>query len=292
MQQPINPLFDEIETLASIAKLRVDQRYHEACLANALSAVLEGNEDFAKRGQHHQDELAKIEEALEALDVVTRRAAKPKAAKIYIRAGDNLHSFMWANVGPDGSVMLGFTFAGNEEVELVLDDKMGELRRPHILTLENVGQSKISFHSSGQYKLSSQMGKATDSVDRATVEGPKLADITEPRRMVELLLPKSLPKTSKSPGELDIVLDATSAPEMPLRCTISCMRKDYFEKAIKNDEKFVDTSVWEYVHALEYENQVWVWTLRASRNDEAYLDRIGIFLIGPVKWGQATKRAR
>ena len=98
MQQPINPLFDEIETLASIAKLRVDQRYHEACLANALSAVLEGNEDFAKRGQHHQDELAKIEEALEALDVVTRRAAKPKAAKIYIRAGDNLHSFMRAKL--------------------------------------------------------------------------------------------------------------------------------------------------------------------------------------------------
>jgi hypothetical protein len=54
-------------------------------------------------GQHHQDELAKIEEALEALDVVTRRAAKPKAAKIYIREGTNLHSFMWANVGPDGS---------------------------------------------------------------------------------------------------------------------------------------------------------------------------------------------
>jgi hypothetical protein len=212
---------------------------------------------------------------------------QPKAAKVYVKRGDKLYSFMWANVGPDGSVMLGFTFSGTEEVELVLDEELGDIRPPNVITKENVGQPKISFHASGQYKLTAKMGKTADSVDRATVEGPKLADISEPRRMVELLLPKALPESSEKSGELDIVLDATSSPDMPLRCTISCMTKGHLEEILKKGGKFVDTSAWEFVHALENEKHVWVWALRASTNDEKYPDRIGIFLIGPVKWGKS-----
>jgi len=215
--------------------------------------------------------------------------ARPKSAKIYIRRGENLYSFMWANVGPDGSVMLGFSFHGKEEVELVLDKELGELRPPAVVTKETIGRPKMSFHSSGHYKLTAEMGKNLDAVDRATIEGPRLTDIIDPRRMVELLLPKMLPEATENPTELDIVLDATSSPDMPLRCTISCMSKGRLASIVEKNEKFVDTSVWEFVHALENDTHEWVWTLRGSRNDEVYFDRFGIFLLGDVKWGQPVQ---
>lgn len=217
--------------------------------------------------------------------------ARPKSAKIYIKRGEKLYNFMWANVGPDGSVMLGFPFEGKEAVELVLDETLGELRPPAVVTNERVGHPKISFHSSGHFKLTAEMGKTLDAVDRATIEGPKLTDISGPRRMVELLIPKMLPEATVKPNGLDIVLDATSSPEMPLRCTISCMGKGYLASSLEKSEKFVDTSLWEFTHALENDTHEWVWTLRGSRNDEIYPDRIGIFLFGSVKWAQPAQCA-
>lgn len=214
-----------------------------------------------------------------------------KSAKIYIKRDKELYGFMWAKVGTDGSVMLGFPFEGKEEVEVVLDEALGEMRPPALVTKKIIGRPKISFHSSGHFKLTAEMGKTPNAVDRATIEGPALTDISDPRRMVELFIPKVLPRATKEPTELDIVLDATTCPDMPLRCTISCMGKGHLGSILKKNEKFVDTSLWEFVRALENDTHEWVWILRGSKNDELYPDRIGIFLFGSVKWGQPTQNA-
>lgn len=101
-------------------------------------------------------------------------------------------------------------------------------------------------------------------MDRATIVGPKLADIHEPRRMVEIIIPQTLHETNATLTRSDIVLDATSTPIMPLRCTILCMEKGRLASIVKNKQKVVDTSLWEDIPALENDTHEWVWTLRAS----------------------------
>lgn len=209
---------------------------------------------------------------------------RPKSIKVFIKAQGQLCAFMWANVGPDGSVMMGFPSGGKEQIELVLDEELGELRPPTLLTAEEVHYPKVTFHPSGQFKLSVKMGKTSDAIDRATVSGPRLEDISDPRHMLEILIPRNLPAVTEQPTGRDIVIDASTAPAMPLRCTVSSMSHAKFQELA--NQRFVDTSVWEAVHELKSDNNVWVWTLRASRNDEVYSDRLRLFLYGPVKWGQ------
>jgi hypothetical protein len=104
--------------------------------------------------------------------------------------------------------------------------------------------------------------------------------------MIEIILPKDfLYLQTANVTERDIVIDATSAPNKPLRCTVSCMSLEKFAELIPSRNKFVDTSLWEASHALQTITNVWIWTLRASQNDEIYADRLYIVLIGTVKWG-------
>lgn len=132
------------------------------------------------------------------------------------------------------------------------------------------------------------MGKSTEAIDRATVVGPKLSDILEPRRMTEILLPDTLPPAGKCVTENDIVLDMSTAPPGPLRCAISCMSR---ERHIADSSRIVDTSIWEFTHALETGDQVWLWVLRRSENDELYPNRFLIFLVGDVRWGQPQSQS-
>lgn len=214
--------------------------------------------------------------------------ARPKSSKILVKRGDEMYSLMWANVGPDGSIMIGFPLKGKQRVVSVIDEKMGELRPPSLITENVIGGFKISFHPSGQVKLTTKMGKDSDAIDRVTVECPRLEDIYAPRRMVEFLLPKKLPPIIAQPTEGDIVLDATTAPERPLRCTLSCMSIEKLQEHIAKGSRFVDTSIWEAVNALAIGTHTWVWTLRVSRNDNIYPDRFFIMLIGNVKWGKPS----
>ncbi|MDO8414544.1 MAG: hypothetical protein Q7S51_12235 [Gallionellaceae bacterium] len=193
---------------------------------------------------------------------------------------------MWADVSADGTVVMGFRFPGNSEVELVLDKDIGEISPPQLITTQVVGALKLSFHATGQYKLTAPMGKSLDSMDRATVVGPKLSYIDKPRRMAEILLPLDLPVATKQITENDILLETTTAPPGPLRCVISCMSKNYFEQIVAEKARFVDTSIWECVHALETGEQVWSWVMRRSMNDTEYPNRFLVFLAGDVKWGQ------
>ncbi len=210
--------------------------------------------------------------------------ARPKSAKIYIRSANSITEFMWANVTEDGTVLLGFPWKRTQSVELVMED-IGNLSPSDIVTKDGFGKTKISFHPSGQFKFSALMGKSEDSVDRVTVVGPKLAEISGPARMVEVLIPQQLPTSTSIPTELDIVLDATSAPSQPLRCTISCVALDKLPSVLNSDRPFANTSLWEFVHALQNETHAWVWTLRASRLDYVYSPNIKVALLGPVKWG-------
>ncbi len=193
---------------------------------------------------------------------------------------------MWADVSSDGSVLMGLTQEGDGGVELVLDPELGELRPQDIVAPTSVGRLKLSFHATGRYKLSAQMGKDPCSLDRATVLGPRLADISEPRRMAEFLLPARLPRATKALLENDIALDVSDAPPPPHRCVISCMSTERFERYITNGSLMVDTSLWESTRALTTGHQVWVWTFRKSRNDREIPPRFIAFLHGFPKWGQ------
>lgn len=55
--------------------------------------------------------------------------AQSKHCRIYVKSGDQLFDFMWANVTADGSVVMGLAFAGRSEVELLLSATIDNHRR-------------------------------------------------------------------------------------------------------------------------------------------------------------------
>jgi hypothetical protein len=211
-----------------------------------------------------------------------------KHSRIFVKSGDSLFDFMWADVSADGSVIIGLTQDGDGGIELVLDPELGELRPQDIVAPTSVGALKLSFHATGQYKLTARMGKDQCSLDRATVTGPRLIDILEPRRMAEFLLPAQLPRATKGVSENDIALDVSEAPPPPHRCVVSCMPLERFERHIAGGAPFVDTSEWESTHALVTGSQAWVWTFRKSRNDRETPPRFIAFVHGFPKWGQPS----
>jgi hypothetical protein len=187
---------------------------------------------------------------------------------------------------PDGSVIMGLRFEAQQQIELVVGEQDGTLRPPDIEAPKIVCHPKVSFHPSGHYKLDAQVGLTSTTIDRATVIGPRLQEIDEPRRMLEILVPPLLPKASKPLTDTDIVLDATTAPRTPLSCTISCMSEQQFQRVMSSNCRFVDTSTWEFIQALANESHVWVWTLRTSAEQTIYPNRFILGLLGEVKWGQ------
>jgi len=212
-----------------------------------------------------------------------------KSCKVFIRRGEDTVEFMWATVSDDGSVMLGLLADAQQEVEFVVDAVHDDVRKPKLITEKTVGRPKISFHATGKYKLDGRMGLEWNALDRATIEGPPLAEISEPRRMLEVLLPRSFPASRLTPTPVDIVLTADEGNQLPLRCTISCMAKSEAARIFGSEVPFVDTSAWECTGALENDTHVWTWTLRASRNDQLVADKVMMILIGPVKWGGPTR---
>jgi hypothetical protein len=212
----------------------------------------------------------------------------PRHSRIFVKVGGNLFDFMWADFTEDGSVLMGLTQEGEGSVELVLDPDLGELRPQDIVAPQSIGALKLSFHASGHYKLSGQMGRDHCSLDRATVTGPRLAEICEARRMAEFFVPAQLPRASRAFTENDIALDISDAPPPPYRCLISCMALERFERHIADGSRFVDTSLWESTHALTTGAQVWAWTFRKSRNDRKIPPRFIAFLPGFPRWGRSS----
>jgi len=207
-------------------------------------------------------------------------------SRIFLKSGSSQYDFMWADISTDGSILMGLTHEGQGGIELVLDPDLGELRPQDIAAPETVEELKISFHANGDYKLSSRMGRNSESIDRATVTGPRPADISEPRIMAELLLPTHLPRATRQLSKRDIVLDISMAPPPPHRCAISCMPTERLERFLATDSCMWDTSEWECIDALITGSLAWVWTFRKSRNDRELPERFIVFLPGFPKWGR------
>ena len=210
---------------------------------------------------------------------------KQKSSKVFLKNGDSEKVFMWAIVGSDGSVMMGLPWETNEDLALVMDEELGDLKRDEVVSQGYTGRSKISFHKSGHFKLDSRMGKTEKAIDRITVKGPSFDKITTPVRLAELLLPESIPDSNYKPTERDIIIDVTDAESLPTRCTISCVRNEEFKKLNLENMRVVDTSVWEASHALESDTHTWMWTFRKSKDDSKYADKIYVTLLGSPKWG-------
>jgi len=211
---------------------------------------------------------------------------KPKSAKIYIKVKGRICDFMWANVGPDNTVIMGFQSSGSEKLNFILDKNLGHLKTADIQVGESLIPPKVSFHKSGHYKLSTSIGLKPRGMDRCTITGTPLAKIREPRRMMEILIPKKLIITESQILDRDIFLDASQFPQRPLRCTISCMSRDKFYEIIGSKAFFVDTSECELTQALDSGCNIWAWTLRVSREDKIAPDHFHYFLPGEVRWGK------
>jgi len=209
---------------------------------------------------------------------------KRQYSRVLMKVGQSRFDLLRVMVMPDTSVVIQVPYSCHSQVEVAFDGDAGEVRPPTIAAPKTLELPKITFHASGQYKISSHMGWLPVSLDRATVVGPRLAEITAPRRMLEILLPEALPLGNKYSEEMDLCLDASSAPHVPLRLTVSCMSRDECERIAPTNPRWVDTSVWETWATVANENQAWVFTLRASE-DTAYYPRLGFFVPGDIKWG-------
>jgi hypothetical protein len=208
------------------------------------------------------------------------------SAKIYIKVNEQICNFMWANVGADSSVMIGFQGSGSEKLRFILDQNIGHVEASNVQIRKSLGRPKISFHESGNYKLSTFVGLNSQCIDRCTIVGTPLSEIRKPRRMMEILIPKSLKATESQILDRDIVLDTSKCMHRPLRCTISCMSHEHFCKIMESKVFFVDTSDYELTQALDNGINIWAWTLRVSREDKIAPDHFHYFLPGEIRWGK------
>lgn len=206
--------------------------------------------------------------------------------KIYLKLNEHLIDFMWADTGKDGSVYMGLkTITSSGSIEKIFDPE-GELLPGkdfnEINTIKTSNPTKISYHSSGKFKLETKIKR--EFFDRVTVQGPALKDISEPTHMLEILFPANLKISKTTPHpQLDQIIDLTNFPSNPLRCTVSCMPSEQLANFLKN--KIVETSIIETTRAYEFNNLTWTWTLRISRDDKlAYETRYIFFLPFKIIW--------
>jgi len=211
-----------------------------------------------------------------------------KHSRVFVKSANNLFYLMWAQFETNGDVYVGLTVKGSGGIDLVYDPDLGKVLAEDLVAPQTDEDLKISFHSSGLYKLSGRMGLNEDSVDRVTVTGPRLVDISESRMMVEILLPAHLPRTTRRPSAYDISLDISSGPPPPHRCAIFCMPKQRYEEVLQGTTKLVDTSEWECTHAFTDGLQVWAWTIRKSVNDKAIPSRYLVYFPGITRWGRPS----
>lgn len=209
-----------------------------------------------------------------------------KHSRVFVKSGNDLFYLMWAQFETNGDVYMGLTAEGSGGIEQVYDPNLGKVQAKDIVAPQSDESLKISFHASGQFKLSGRMGLSEGSQDRVTVMGPRLADISEPRMMAEILLPAHLPHATRKPSADDLALDISPGPAPPHRCAIFCMSKQRYEDVLQGNTKLVDTSEWECTDAFTDDLQVWVWTIRKSKNDKVPPLRYLVYFPGIPKWGQ------
>jgi len=181
--------------------------------------------------------------------------------------------------------MLGFAGQSSYQTHVIFDKELGELRAGDFIEANPLPNPKITFHQSGHYKLTTNIGLTEDAVDRCTIVGVPLNQIITPVLLMEILIPNKLKLTERNLTEKDIVLEAKEFPQKPWRCSIFAMPKEKFSEIVESKIKFVSTSVIESPHALESGNHCLSFTLRVSNEDKSFPDKFYFFVPGEIKWG-------
>jgi len=209
-----------------------------------------------------------------------------RSCKIFVQLADERCDLFWVNITRDRSVVLGASYKGTQTVHLAIEE--GNFYEPGDLITEPASQNaKITFHYSGNYKISARVGRTEKSMDRCTIVGPPLPEIGRPRRMAEIILPRVLAPSKKPVGDLDVVLDARRLPPGPLRCTLWCCNLEHFDEFMRNPFPIVDTSTAELTSAFEDGERAWAFTLRTSREDTTVDEGFYFHIPGKLKWGSA-----
>ena len=211
-----------------------------------------------------------------------------KRSRVFVKAGNDLFYLMWVQFETSGDVYMGLTAKGSGRIEQVYSPDLGKVLAKDLVGPQTDEDLKISFHASAQYKLSGLMGLNQDSLDRVTVTGPRLADISETRMMAEILLPTHIPRATCEPAANDICLDISPGPPPPHRCAIFCMPKQRYEEVLQGATKLVDTSEWECTDAFTGGSQVWAWAIRKSAKDRVISPRYFVYSPGITKWGHPS----
>lgn len=205
-----------------------------------------------------------------------------EVVRVYLKDADNLYYYFWADVSSDGSVIVGVPTAKEEKLAILSGPEM-ESSSDGVYTEGYQGNVKISFHASGMYKLNCNIGKSLKSLDRATVSGTPLTEISEPKLMAEVLIPENFPISLKTPKNGDAVIEFSNVEESPSRCSIFCLPNE--QVAANINKRFLSTSAWEVLVPLENDTHTWVFVFRKSREDSCYPNTMYICLTENIRWG-------
>lgn len=214
--------------------------------------------------------------------------ARPKSCKVYLKRNNTVYSFLWINVAPDGSVLLGIQPAGHEFIHRVFDNSVIQRNPRGYIKSSPVEHKKISFHKSGKIKIDSQLGKSTNSIDRCTIRGKPLSEIRKPELMVEFILPNHLQEAKRAALKNDLVIDISQFPQKAVRCSVLCMDKDNFETLKKTETRIVNSSTHEIYDAVTNGSSIWVFLMRVSNNDSGISNILYYFIPGQIKWGKTS----
>jgi len=214
--------------------------------------------------------------------------AKKKQRRVFLKDGAQLYKFMWADLTTDGSVVLGLSSAEKGEISDVFAPIQGRLSGADLHRLEGDVAAKFTFHSSGIYKGEGRIGIDKSALDRPTITGLPLSEIQEPKKMIEILLPRLLCRAELDPREDDLVFIFNSDPQIPLRCAITCMSISKFHAISWDKIRILENSIWEKHDALASSTQAWVWTIGQCRSDRCIPPDFLVALLGSIRWGRTV----
>jgi hypothetical protein len=206
--------------------------------------------------------------------------------RIFIKNEESFHDFMWADLTTDQSVVIGLSTIHTGIVKEIFDPIQGHLYEDDIYKKEGNVAPKFTFHVSGYYKGEGSAGIDPVSLDRPTIKGFPLNEITEPKRMLEILLPKNLCRSKHLPKQDDLVLSLNSGPQIPIRCVVTCMSLSKFKSINWNNARIIENSTWETHDALSTNLHAWVWTLGQCTTDSKFPSDFYVALIGEIRWGR------
>jgi len=167
--------------------------------------------------------------------------------KFFIKSPDQLSYFMSASyVKKDGSVYINIPHKGYvAKIEKILDKGNESYPDKDFLASKKYDSSKISFHSSGIYKLEHVITKHRKN--RTTILGNKLSEIDDTTIMLEMYLPKNLiPYSSEDlPSSNHQLIDIKQLhqdyPNKTIECVILCVGKTKWETKVSKRQSCVSS---------------------------------------------------